>query len=530
MTWCDDPDRFVMERLAELDAADVALPEAEREIIAAMLRRVAVLDEPAGMVGAVARLSQDRRDGAGNARQVADILALALREQLAVAELFIDTDRSASRFATRRRERYDAALQMLIDGELGGLVAYNLDRLWRRPADAEKVFERVLTRRARCWSCQGIDLRTADDVLQARILVSVSANESEGTSRRTRRAMETTVERGVPHGGRLPYGRKRALDPNGRPRGEWLVDDVEADIVREACRRVLAGEALSAIARDLNSRGIPTKFGATWRHTTVRSIVSSAHVAGLRAWQPGEVVDGKRSPVGPTTYRRAETLEPIVDEETWRAVVTALADPSRVTTVEGGGGSRRWLGPGFLVCGRCGGQMGSKSGRSRKGTLIHSYTCRVCKRVRRSTASVDQFLAAAVIEWLARAGATPTDPAGVSAAKGDLDRVRAERAELARLLADGKLSATGFAVADAALGDREASAEATLLAGRRKRPVRALTRADIVAEWDAADLAGRRELAAAAGLEVVVAPVGRGRRPRFEGLTVRRRAASTASS
>ncbi|WP_454698202.1 recombinase family protein [Arthrobacter humicola] len=55
----------------------------------------------------------------------------------------------------------------------------------------------------------------------------------------------------------------------------------EAAVIREMAARVLH-EGLNAIGRDLSARGIPTARGAAWRAASIRNILKSPRIAGLR--------------------------------------------------------------------------------------------------------------------------------------------------------------------------------------------------------------------------------------------------------
>ncbi len=46
----------------------------------------------------------------------------------------------------------------------------------------------------------------------------------------------------------------------------------EGETIREAARRVLSGEAVRAIARDLNDRGIVTVTGKQWTTTSLTTV------------------------------------------------------------------------------------------------------------------------------------------------------------------------------------------------------------------------------------------------------------------
>jgi site-specific DNA recombinase len=85
--------------------------------------------------------------------------------------------------------------------------------------------------------------------------------------------------------------------------------------VKEMAAAVLAGRSLNSIAVDLNGRGIPTRQGGAWSHSTIRRLLLNPALAGLRKHR-GEVA-------GPGTWT------PILTRETWEEVRLVLADPAR---------------------------------------------------------------------------------------------------------------------------------------------------------------------------------------------------------
>lgn len=48
-------------------------------------------------------------------------------------------------------------------------------------------------------------------------------------------------------------------------------------------QRILAGETINGVARELNVLGIPTATGKEWNHTLVRQILVKPRIAGMRS-------------------------------------------------------------------------------------------------------------------------------------------------------------------------------------------------------------------------------------------------------
>ncbi len=134
----------------------------------------------------------------------------------------------------------------------------------------------------------------------------------------------------------------------------------EAALVREARRRVAAGESLRSIARDLNERGRTTTRGRPWSGSTLRKVLLRPITAGLRA-SGGETV-GKGQ------------WEPL-PEEAWRGVQVR---PGRRTTERY---ARRYRGSGLCLCGVCGAPLtGNTTAGGGLGERQAAYRCRTADR------------------------------------------------------------------------------------------------------------------------------------------------------
>src|SRR5262249_19147180 len=87
-----------------------------------------------------------------------------------------------------------------------------------------------------------------------------SAYESEKTSVRLRRAVAAGAAAGRPHG-KVIYGYERVYDPTTRELVEQREHPTRGPIAREIITRAAKGEAIGAIVKDLNSRGVPSPGG-----------------------------------------------------------------------------------------------------------------------------------------------------------------------------------------------------------------------------------------------------------------------------
>jgi DNA invertase Pin-like site-specific DNA recombinase len=280
--------------------------------------------------GVYTRISKDRNgDLLGTDRQERACRKLAEQRGWSVVDVYVDDDQSA--YSGKPRPEYERLLRDIKMGKLKAVVAWHPDRLYRRMIELESLVTLLEAQpvEVACVEAGDIDLSTAHGRLQARVAGAVARHESEHKAERLRAKHEELAERGRWSGGPRPYG----YQPTGE--GCLQVIPEEAEIVRELAARVLAGESLHSLCRDLDARGVPTARGARWRPATLSSLLRGATIAGQRRWH-GE---------GPIKA----SWDPIIDLGTSAKLRTALdpRNPRGVTP------RVNWL-AGLLVCGECG--------------------------------------------------------------------------------------------------------------------------------------------------------------------------------
>ncbi len=299
-----------------------------------------------------ARISEDRDETqAGVGRQLEDCERLAELRGWEVVERYVDNDLSAYR--GNKRPEYRRMLEDIRTRRIDAVIVYHQDRLHRQPRELEEFFDVCdaagLTQLA---SVSGdIDLATHDGRLKARILGAVARNQSDAASRRLqRKALQLATEGGVAGGGTRPFGFEADF---------VTVRECEAEIIRELAERMIAGETLRSLCKDLNDRGIPTPTARPWSPTPLRRMLRSARISGQREHR-GEIVARAQWPaiIKPEQTHRIRAL---LDDPARRA-----ARPARTYLLRGlarcdvcgaplvarprGDGERRYIcarGPGF---------------------------------------------------------------------------------------------------------------------------------------------------------------------------------------
>ncbi|MFF5181757.1 recombinase family protein [Micromonospora sp. NPDC000316] len=304
------------------------------------------------------RISDDREGRElGIGRQDEDLDELAERENLVYVASYVDNDISASTRSKKRRPQYE---QMVADAKAGKfkvIAAYTTGRLTRRPREHEDLIDLAVEHGIEFAYIRSpsFDLKTTQGRRIARTLATQDAGEAEDISERVERDVKRRAEAGEFHGGLLPFGidGDREIVKGKLRYVRFWHHTTDAPRVRDAVRRVLAGESLYGIAKD---------FG---RRRTLKRALTNPAIAGLREYN-GEL--------HPTPWG------PIVDPDDWQRVVEILTDPARY---KGETNQRKYMLSGLVICtnkhpdgSTCGNRMTSTSAKRTEGP---TFECSVLK-------------------------------------------------------------------------------------------------------------------------------------------------------
>ncbi len=263
-------------------------------------------------------------EGLGVKRQQELCEKLAGEKGWLVSEIYVDNDKSA--YSGKPRPAYERMLADLEAGRRDAVICVDLDRLTRRPVELESFMDLADARGIALANVSGdCDLSSSDGRFRARIMGAVARQESEKKGERVAREAEQAAQRGLLRSSRRPFGYEApGIGANGQER-EWVparspirIRPEEAALIREAAKRVLAGETVPSVCRDWNVRGIPAVHNPHgWAATSLVNILRSPRIAGLREHK-GEVVgDGTN-------------WEPIIDRETFESLQARIRRVARV--------------------------------------------------------------------------------------------------------------------------------------------------------------------------------------------------------
>jgi site-specific DNA recombinase len=467
------------------------------------------------------RQSLDRHgSGLAVARQREDCLKLCAERGWEPVE-YTDNDVSAS--SGKARPAYTRMLADVDAGRLGAVVAWDLDRLHRRPVELEHFIDLADRHRLALATVGGdADLSTHNGRLYARIKGAVARGEMEQKSARQQRANLQRAEMGRPRA-----GGRRAV---GYTADGTQLNEAEAAHIRDGYRLLLAGASLRGIAARWNAATIPcdltdgacseagpntcpscggtgevaftTAAGGPWRPDAVRYTLKNVRNAAIAVHRGEELGRGN--------------WPPIVPEETYRAAVALLDDPTRRTTPTT---ARRYLLAGLALC-HCGAPV--ITGRTQHGR--RTYRCGATRgHLSVAAEPRDDLVIRVVVGRLAAPDAArllvADDGVDVAALREEAAALRTRLTELADLFADGTITAAQLARGTDRARARLAVIEQEMAAAGGVSVVGELiTAPDVSAAWEEMDLDQRRAVIGALVTITLLSP-GQGAR-RFDPQTV----------
>lgn len=360
-------------------------------------------------VATYVRISEDPLHiRAGVERQLADTRAIAAARWPDVpVTVYEDNDLSA--YKKVRRPAYEQLRADIQAGRVRAVVGYNLDRMFRRPAELESFIELCETAHLHdVVTAEGdLDLTTDGGQLHARILTAVAMKSSRDTSRRTKRAMATARE----------AGRWPGVTPQFAAR---------PDVAEWCCRQIIAGKSMRWVAREL----------------------------------PAAYPDGPRfkGPIGLKKALSSPRLADMLDAQHATLVTntqTILRDPARSRASRG---RVYWL-TGIIRCGRA--ECGASLVRFTNTRGYAVWECRACLGVSIS-AAVDDV----VYAMLKRRAETIIAPDRAVASDGEREALESRLGIIYADYAEGTVTRAEWLSAKAAI-DRKLTAIRTTLTATR---------------------------------------------------------------
>ena len=253
------------------------------------------------------------------------------------------------------RPGFEELLQDIRDKKCNTIVVLKLDRLTRSVFDWEKII-RFLEENDAYLDCANDDINTtnANGKMISRILTSVSQNEIERTSERTKFGMAGAIKEGhIPH--KAPFGYKHENK-------KLVPDEATKDQVIRIFNLYYQGNSYQTISNLYNKEKV---FGKTnWKDSTILKIIENPIYKG-------DFIHGKRTK-NPTYYE--DVVEPIISKELWEECQVQKKKNSRNYKR-----NEDYLFLQKLKCPHCNRILAGKATRKKNGSIYYYYYCHDCK-------------------------------------------------------------------------------------------------------------------------------------------------------
>ena len=254
-----------------------------------------------------------------------------------------------------KRPAYQEMIEDVKKGNINVIVALKLDRLTRSVYDIEKLMKFVNDYECDidCMADES-NTTTSNGRMVMRIMTSVSQNEIEKCSERTKFGMAGAIKNGhIPNRTGLGFKRENK---------KLVPDSLTKDIIVRIFDLYLEGKSHQAIANIYNKEKVLGK--TNWYDSTIQKILSNE-------LYKGDYVNGKRTK-HPTYYENV--IEPIVSKEKWES-----CQYQKLRNARHYERTATYLFTNKLKCSKCGNFLGGHATTKTNGKKYYYYKCNTCK-------------------------------------------------------------------------------------------------------------------------------------------------------
>ena len=253
------------------------------------------------------------------------------------------------------RPEFERLKEDIKSKKINTIISLKLDRFTRSIYDWEELIT-FLDENDAYIDCVNDDINTttANGKMISRLLVSVSQNEIERTSERTKIGLAGAIKQGhIPHIAPLGYKHENKT---------LVIDYSTKDVVVRIFDLYYNGYSYQKISTLFNEEKVLGKNN--WRDSTIQNILQNEIYKG-------DFVHGKRTKT-PTYYENV--VEPIISKEMWEDCQVQKKKNSRSFQR-----TLTYLYLQKLKCPKCNRILGGKATTKKNGTPYFYYYCNDCK-------------------------------------------------------------------------------------------------------------------------------------------------------
>ncbi len=313
------------------------------------------MNEEKHIAGIYIRVSTEdqAREGFSLPEQEKRLRAMCEYKGYKIYKIYKDAGISAK--TGNHRPAFEELKEDIKNKKVNTIVVLKLDRLTRSVYDMENIMK-FLEENNAYLDCANDDINTtnANGRMVARLLTTVSQNEIERTSERTKIGLAGAIKEGnIPN--KAPFGYKHVNK-------KLVPDPLTKDQVIRIFNLYYEGNSYQTISNIYNKEKV---FGKTnWSDGTILKILENEIYKG-------DFVHGKRTN-NPTYYENV--VEPIVSKELWEECQVQKKKNSRNYKRD-----KDYLFLQKLKCPKCDRILGGNATRKKNGNVYYYYQCHNCK-------------------------------------------------------------------------------------------------------------------------------------------------------
>lgn len=303
------------------------------------------------------RYSSDRQTEQSIEGQQRVCMGFCKQQEYNVVGKYIDRATSAFK-DTEKRIEFNRMIKDSDKQLWQGVVVYKLDRFARNRYDSAIYKTRLKKNGVKVISATENISDNPEGVILESVLEGMAEFYSKELSQKITRGMRESAYKCNNIGGQVPLGYKLVNK-------KFVIDETNAQIVREAFDLYANGATVTKISEILNGKGYRTAKGAEFNKNSFNSMFKNKRYIGVYTYKDVRIEGG---------------IPAIIDKETFETVRSRLSvnaqAPSR------GKAKVDYLLAQKLFCGQCGASMVGESGMSKTGAVHNYYTCSTRKRFR----------------------------------------------------------------------------------------------------------------------------------------------------
>ena len=313
------------------------------------------MNEEKKIAGIYIRVSTEdqAREGFSLPEQEKRLRAMCEYKNYEIYKVYKDAGISAK--TGNKRPAFEELKEDIRNKKCNTIVVLKLDRLTRSVYDWENIMK-FLEENNAYLDCANDDINTtnANGRMVARLLTTVSQNEIERTSERTKIGLAGAIKVGnIPN--KAPFGYKHVNK-------KLVIDPLTKDEVIRIFNLYFEGNSYQTIANIYNEEKIFEK--TNWCDSTILRILENEIYKG-------DYVHGKKTN-HPTYYENV--VEPLVSKELWEECQVQKRKNSRNYKRD-----KEYLFLQKLRCPKCSRILGGNATRKKNGKVYYYYQCNVCK-------------------------------------------------------------------------------------------------------------------------------------------------------